>query len=174
MTILPGRVVQLRKDPFHLTIVIRSEATDTEIFILGIFNFKLYTSISTRLLPAIQRQSKTLSFRPMLQYVARQWGDSSDEADAIFGGPHFVTDLSQAMRSSLAPGPQLDEQNARMGKRALVDVDALVDISNQEGKKGCRIKLFRWTRHAVTQAASCGIYGTDHPFLDRGTEESFW
>ncbi|KAI9036078.1 cytochrome P450 [Aspergillus affinis] len=149
-------------------------ATDQEIFTLGIFNFKLYTSVSTRLLPAIQRQSKTLSFRPLIQHVARRWGDASDETKEIFGGPHLVTKFSHAMKLSLAPGPHLDEQNERMAKRALVGIDALLEplYVKDAGKR--QIKLLEWARHAISQASSCGVYGTEHPFLDIEVEEAFW
>lgn len=146
-------------------------ATGAEIYTLGIFNFKLYTSTSTRLLPAIQRQSKTLSFRPMIQHVARRWGDASDETNDIFGGPHLVTDFSHAMKLTLAPGPHLDEQNERMGNRALVDIDALLGTSSP---KHHQIKLLDWARHAVVQASSCGVYGAEHPFRDLEVESSFW
>ncbi|KAF7589270.1 hypothetical protein BBP40_004528 [Aspergillus hancockii] len=142
--------------------------TNAEIYTLGIFNFKLYTSTSTRLLPAIQRQSKTLSFRPMIQHVARRWGDASDETNDIFGGPHLVSDFSHAMKLSLAPGLHLDEQNERMGNRALIDIDALLNISSRQ------IELLEWVRHAVTQASSCGVYGAEHPFLDVEVERAFW
>lgn len=147
--------------------------TDAEIYALGIFRLKLYTSVSTRLLPAIQRHSKTLSFRPMLQHVARRWGDASDETDHIFGGPHLVTDFSHAMRLSLAPGPRLDEQNERMGNRALLDIDILLNGLDTT-KQGRQIKLLDWARHAVTQASSCRVYGTEHPFRDLEVEKAFW
>lgn len=54
----------------------------------------------------------------------------------------------------------LDEQNARMGNRALIDVDTLLNPLSLEPDKGPRqIKLLAWARHAVTQASSCGVYG---------------
>ncbi|KAH0332864.1 cytochrome P450, partial [Aureobasidium melanogenum] len=145
-------------------------ASSSEIFTLGILNFKLYTSVSTRLLPAIQRQSKTLSFRPMMQHVARRWGDASDETNRAFGGP-LLEDFSHAMRMSLAPGPLLDEQNKRMAERALSDIDALASSSKTEGSK---IMLLAWARHVVTQASSCGVYGNEHPLIDPEVEQAFW
>lgn len=75
------------------------------------------------------------------------------------------------MKLSLAPGPHLDAQNERMGKRALVDIDALLN-SLAHGKG--QIKLLEWARHAIVQASSCGVYGTDHPFLDVDVENAFW
>ena len=109
----------------------------------------------------------------MVQHVARRWGGASDETNDIFGGPHLITDFSHAMKLSLAPGPHLDEQNERMGNRALVDIDVLLNTSRL-GQQGRQIKLLEWARHAVVQASSCGVYGTEHPFLDLEVEESFW
>ena len=109
----------------------------------------------------------------MIQHVARKWGGASDETNNIFGGPHLVTDFSNAMRLSLSPGQHLDEQNERMGNRALFDVDALVDASSSKSQ-GHDVRLLEWSRHVVTQASSCGVYGTKHPFLDLDVEEAFW
>ncbi|KAK4172380.1 cytochrome P450 [Triangularia setosa] len=148
--------------------VIRSDET-TEIYTLGILNFKLYTSVSTRLLPLIQRQSRALSFRPMIQTVARKWGDANDETDKLFGETNLTTDFSHAMKTSLAPGTQLDEMNLRMAQRALIDLDLL--LGNGKDKK---IKLLDWARHAITQASSCGVYGNQHPFLDPEVYKAFW
>lgn len=144
----------------------------SEIFTLGILNFKLYTSVSTRLLPAIQRQSKSLSFRPMIQHVARRWGDASDETNEAFGGP-LVEVFSHAMRISLAPGPSLDKQNKRMAERALLDIDALVSSSDSKTNES-KIMLLDWARHVITQASSCGVYGNEHPFRDPEVEQAFW
>jgi hypothetical protein len=109
----------------------------------------------------------------MIQHVARRWGDASDETNDIFGGPNLVTDFSHAMKLSLAPGSYLDEQNERMANRALIDVKELLDTSSM-GPQGRMVKLLEWSRHAVVQASSCGVYGTSHPFLDPEVEESFW
>ena len=135
---------------------------------MGIFNLKLYTSVSTRLLPAIQRQSKTLSFRPMVQMAARKWGDASDKTNEIFASPHFVNEDTQLFRQSLAPGPHLDEMNQRMGNSVLAELCDLLENSPRQ------IRLLEWARHAVTQASSCGVYGTQHPFLDLEVLKAFW
>jgi len=138
------------------------------VYTLGIFNLKLYTSVSTRLLPAIQRQSKTLSFRPMVQMAARQWGDASDQTNKIFASAHFVNEDTQLFRQSLAPGRHLDEMNHRMGNRVLAEISDLLQDSSKQ------IKLLEWARYAITRASSCGVYGTRHPFLDREVLEAFW
>ncbi|OAA53194.1 Cytochrome P450 [Cordyceps fumosorosea ARSEF 2679] len=150
---------------------------DVEIFTLGILHLKLYTSVSTRLMPLIQRQpQRQLSFLPMLRHVARRWGGASDETDALFARTDLAADLSRAMRTSLAPGPHLDAQNLRMARRALVDVDELLGRVREQEQKGggYTVKLLEWTRHAAMQASSCGVYGNNHPFLDPEIAAAFW
>lgn len=110
----------------------------------------------------------------MLQHVARRWGDASTETNDIFGDAHFTADFSHAMKMSLAPGPHLDAQNERMGNRALYEVNELLISSGLEQLEALRINLLEWSRHAITQASSCGVYGTQHPFVDFQVEQAFW
>lgn len=93
----------------------------------------------------------------MIQHVARLWGGASDETHDIFGGPHLITDFSHAMKLSLAPGPHLDEQNERMGNRALVDIDDLLNTSRLE-QQGRQIKLLEWARHAVVRCSGIELW----------------
>ncbi|KAJ0159882.1 5-beta-cholestane-3-alpha,7-alpha-diol 12-alpha-hydroxylase [Colletotrichum tanaceti] len=143
-----------------------SNSTKAEIYILGCFNFKVYISASSRLLPFIQKQSRALSFRPFLQLVARKYGDASDAAYEIFAGS-LPDDLSQSVKMSLAPGRHLDDLSLRMGSRVLVEIDALI------GSPG-NVPLLSWARHAVVQATSCAVYGEQHPFLDPEIETAYW
>lgn len=143
-----------------------SNSTKAEIYTLGCFNFKVYISASSRLLPFIQKQSRVLSFRPFLQLVARKYGDASDAAYEIFGGS-LPDDLSQSVKMSLAPGRHLDELSLRMGKRVLIDIDSLLGSDS-------KVSLLSWARHAVVQATSCAVYGEEHPFLDPEIESSYW
>jgi hypothetical protein len=122
-------------------------------------------SKSPHLNPLIQKNSKTLSFRPLLQTAARAFSGVSDETYHLFG-----TDLAErvtlAMRAALAPGPHLDEQNLRMGINAVQHIDELGD--------GKRIKLYEWVAHTIVQATSEGVYGANHPFKDPEVEKAFW
>ncbi|KAI1116688.1 cytochrome P450 [Nemania sp. NC0429] len=157
----------LRHGPTYYKIT--STRAGAEIYTLGVLNFKVYISASSRLLPHIQKQSKALSFRPFLQLTARQYGEAGPETYEIFGG-ELPDNLSQSVRNSLAPGPHLDELSLRMGRRVLVDVEALADL----GRSGTRVRLLDWARHAVVQATSCAVYGTEHPFRDPEVEEAYW
>lgn len=144
-----------------------SKATDAEIYTLGIFTFKLYVCDSSRLFPAIQKNSKTLSFRPFSQLVAKNFGNASDEAHRLYG-TSMNDDIHRSDRLSLAPGPYLDEQNLRMGDQVLVELDQLLNSPRKS------IQLLEWVRHAVVQASSCGVWGTQHPYLDPEVEKTYW
>ena len=151
--------------PSHepLAYICRSKQTDQEIYTVAIFNTKLYVAKTARLIPLIQR-SKTLSFRPFMQTAAKHMGDANAATYETFGGD-FTDTFSHAHKSSLAPGPNLDEQNLRMGDRALIDVEEVM------GKK---VKLLEWVRYTVVQASACGILGVEHPFRDPKIDEAFW
>ncbi|KPM36728.1 hypothetical protein AK830_g9850 [Neonectria ditissima] len=142
-----------------------SKKTSAEIYTLNIFNTKLYVANTQRLTPPIMKASKTLTFRPFMQTAVKLMGKASNETYEIFG-TDMVNDFSHAMKNSLAPGPYLDEQNLRMGKRAIMDLDALSQTPS--------VFLLEWARHAVVQASSCGIFGEEHPFRDPAVETGFW
>lgn len=133
-------------------------------------SFKVYVSASSRLLPMIQKESKALSFRPFLQLTARKYGEATDETYRLYGG-ELPDDLSHSVKMSLVPGPHLDDLSLRMGRRVLVDVDALLDTS---GRRGEPVRLLGWVRHAVIQATSCAVYGEKHPFVSPAVEKAYW
>lgn len=141
------------------------------MYTLGIGNFKLYVCNSNRLMPFIQKSAKTLSFKPFMQTTTKTHSGATDETFHIYGGSAFLDDFSHAMKSGLAPGPHLDEQNLRMGNRVMVDIDELLGAG---GNRPSKFQLMGWTRHAIVQASSCGIYGKDHPFLRPEVEEAYW
>ncbi|KAM0810746.1 hypothetical protein AB5N19_11096 [Seiridium cardinale] len=148
-----------------------SKTTDAEIYTLGIFNYKLYVCNSNRLMPFIQKSSKTLSFKPFMQTVTHTHSGASEETYHLFGNDKLLDEYSHAMKTSLVPGPHLDEQNMRMGTRVMVDIDDLLDSNAGRPKQ---VSLLEWARHVVVQASSCGVYGQEHPFLQPEVEEAYW
>lgn len=102
--------------------------------------------------------------------MARRYGDASEKAYEIFGGT-LPDDMSHSIKLSLAPGPYLDDLSLRMGKRVLVDIDALLDMDRESKRE---IRLLAWARHAVVQATSCAVYGEKHPFTNPEVEKAYW
>ncbi|KAF3063880.1 Cholesterol 7-alpha-monooxygenase [Daldinia childiae] len=142
--------------------------TKDEIYTLPIFNAKIYVSNSLRLVPLIQKASKTLSFRPFHKTSIQKISGCSAAGANLFDGS-LTDDYDRILRTTLAPGPWLDEQNLRMGHSSAAQIDAM--IKDGEEKK---ILLLEWARHIIVQASSCGIFGQEHPFLDPEVEKAFW
>ncbi|KAH7308565.1 cytochrome P450 [Stachybotrys elegans] len=142
-----------------------SNKSTSEIFMLRIFNLKIYVSKSRHLIPIIQKNHKTLSFRPFIQTAMKALGDGSPQTIEIFG-TGMVDDFSLAMKNGLVPGPHLDEQNLRMGRRVIQDVDQLLNEKE--------VNLLSWVRHAIVQASACGVYGAQHPMRDPKVEAAYW
>jgi hypothetical protein len=80
----------------------------SEVFTIGIFNFKIYVINSRRLIPLVQRLSKTLSFTPFQQFAAKVYIDSSKYTIDLHDNPDFMRDLDKATRTALSPGPFID------------------------------------------------------------------
>ncbi|KAF4943229.1 hypothetical protein FSARC_14980, partial [Fusarium sarcochroum] len=149
---------------------ITSKQTDQEIYTVAIFNTKLYIAKTARLIPVIQKASKTVSFRPFMQTASKLMGDAKPETVEVFGS-EWLESFSHAHKNGLAPGRNLDKQNLRMGDRALVDIDALL----ANGKDGVsKVFLLEWSKYAVVQASACGIFGVEHPFRDPKIDQAFW
>ncbi|KAG8628324.1 hypothetical protein KVT40_004197 [Elsinoe batatas] len=135
---------------------------------LDIFGTKLYISKTYRLTSAVQRSSKTLSFKPFQKITAQKMGGGSAAVVDKFTD-HVIDDFSHAQRASFTPGPELDAQTVRLGERALVDIESLI-IDD----KPTSLMLLKWSRHAVVQATCCGVFGIAHPFLDPKVEDAYW
>lgn len=84
----------------------------------------------------------------------------------------MLSELTRVTRAHLAPGPHLDGPNMRMGKRVLLDIDALLTSDEAGGENS--VKLLEWSRHAIISASSHAVYGNNHPFLDPEIEAALW
>ncbi|KAI1466290.1 cytochrome P450 [Daldinia caldariorum] len=148
-----------------------SKQTTAEMYTLPVLNNKVYVCNSLRLMPLIQKNFKTVSFRPWLKTSAERIGGNSHEAVELFGGP-LVDDFERIIRLTLEPGPWLDAQNLRMGQSCSALINSLV--GGLEGEEGNKVWLLSWVKHLVVQASSCGVYGQEHPFLDPAIVKAFW
>ncbi|KAK8015477.1 hypothetical protein PG990_008773 [Apiospora arundinis] len=145
-----------------------SDRTSDEIYTLDILALKIYVSRSRRLVPVIQKASKTLSFRPFVKVVARKMAGNSEPACDLFDGP-FVDEWSQVVKNALLPGVHQDDQNLRMANSVISLVDDLVN-----GGNGKTVGLLGWTQHLIVEATSCGFFGMKHPFRDPEVGKAFW
>lgn len=151
-----------------LSDTIYSKQTEDEIYTLDIVALKIYVARSRRLMPLIQKASKTLSFRPFVKVVARKMAGNTEPACSLFDGP-FVDEYSQVVKTALLPGAHQDVQNLRMADSVI----SLVNHLAYHGK-GKSTGLVAWTQHLVVEASSCGFFGLEHPFQDPEIEKAFW
>jgi hypothetical protein len=120
----------------------------------------------------VQRLSKTLSFTPFQQFAAKAYVDCSDVTVDLHGNPEFMRDLDQAVRAALTPGPHLDYQNLRTANSLKNFFEDILEKSSSTDP--VQVRLFEWTKHVITLAASDGIYGHSNPFLKKKYEDAFW
>ena len=123
-------------------------------------------------MPLIQRSSKTISLRPVLQLGAKKYAGASDETHQLFARK-LADQYGDAQTTALAPGPHLDKANLRMGEQLLVELKGLLDFGFAGGMSKS-IKLYKWAQETVVQATSYGIYGANHPFHDVEVKNAFW
>lgn len=150
-----------------------SAKQQSEVYTLGILNYKIHVINSRRLIPLVQRLSKTLSFTPFQQLTNKVLSDCTNYTVELHGDPDFMRELDKATRTALAPGTQLDSQNLKAADILVKSVDDLA--SDCSGSKPVRIQFWDWSTHVVTIASTNGVYGgSSNPFLKRELEETFW
>jgi hypothetical protein len=157
---------------FQMLMLAISRQQHSEVYTLGIFNYKIYVINSRRLIPLVQRLSKTLSFTPFQQLAAKAFVDCSAKTVELHGDPDFLCDLDKITKGALAPGTHLDYQNLRTVNSLEQEIDILLLGSSTDAP--VRIRFYEWSKHAITLAATNGLYGNSNPFLDKHIEESFW
>ncbi|KAK5657858.1 hypothetical protein OQA88_2406 [Cercophora sp. LCS_1] len=91
---------------------------------------------------------------------------ASDGSHALFDGDVFK-EFRVRTREALAPGTGLDDQNLRMAKQSVTELDSIL-------KANCNIELLSWTKHIILQGVSAGLYGMQHPFVEPEMEKAMW
>ncbi|KAH6686665.1 cytochrome P450 [Plectosphaerella plurivora] len=144
---------------------VTSRRTDAEIYTIGIGPVKIYICNGLHLIPLIQKASKTLSFRPFLQISAKRFGGASAVTQELYTEA-FADGFGEVMKTTLAPGPHLDEQNLRMGAEVINQLNKLTKM-----KEVC---MLEWTRHTIVHASSFAVYGDGHPYSSPEVKDAFW
>jgi hypothetical protein len=144
-----------------------------ELFTLPIFGFRIYVLNSRHLFSVIQRNARTLSFRPFSRLAAKVWCDVSQEfLDIHDEGHRWVEDLYRDTRTALAPSKGLDYQNLMTGESLQRFIDDL-DYGLESGSRH-DFKLYDWIHHLISVAAADGVYGKNSPFRDPEVEKNYW
>lgn len=132
---------------------------------------------SPELTTAVQRNTKTMSFAPLIMdFTARVTRPSKVATDLLLdnlngedGKPSLMKDMTKAMHGALAVGADLDRMNESMVDSLSRQIDNL-ELLAESGP----IRLFEWTRHCITLASTEATYGPKNPFKDPAVEQAFW
>ncbi|KAH9240935.1 hypothetical protein K456DRAFT_1768087 [Colletotrichum gloeosporioides 23] len=134
------------------------------IFTLPIFTFKLYIISEQKLISAIQRHAKTISFTPFAAKTSKTLSGLGDIVLRIqdhLQGPPEAKEFDRVQRASMSAGPDLD-------------VMALELATKAKAEPGTRIELYTWLKHLIALSASEGMFGPMNPFRDPEHEADFW
>ncbi|KZF23898.1 putative P450 monooxygenase [Xylona heveae TC161] len=142
------------------------------IYTLDLLVTKVYIVTSARLVPAVQRNSKVLSFDPFLTAAAKQLGGIKKAGLKLLepedkGGQGVNLKVLRAMHPALL-GAGLDAMNKNMIGRLCSFVDELAGGGNHP------VDLHLWCRDAITQASTDAVWGPLNPFKLPGISNAFW
>ncbi|KAF4630698.1 hypothetical protein G7Y89_g7435 [Cudoniella acicularis] len=146
---------------------------DLPIYTLRLPGSRLYVVNAISLIPAVQRQFKTLAFPPLEAKLAMSICGSSKTANEILstnvngdeGYWGYSITFYKTIHTPLAPGPELDAMNRVMAQKVAASIDRLEEKV---------VGLFDFIRHEITLASTDSVYGPKNPFKDPAIEESFW
>lgn len=134
-------------------------------------NGRTYVVNSTKLVTAVQRNAKTISFDPILTIVAQRLAGIGGPSLEILrelenGGEGAHRKLVHSMSPSLT-GPGLDLMNIPM-------LANLQKYTDELATKKDAFSLWKWTRHVISVASTDAVYGPENPYTRDDYEETFW
>lgn len=124
-------------------------------------------------MPVIQKNARTISFRPFAKVAADRFCRGSSYFVSLHHESHaYLNDFFRETRNALAPGKGLDHQNlntANSIEKFLLKLEEDVSDSALEN-----LGLYEWTKHVMTIAFTDGVYGAQNPFRKPEVEASHW
>ncbi|KAI1645029.1 cytochrome P450 [Daldinia loculata] len=134
---------------------------------------RIYVINSTSLIPAVQRQFRTLAFTALESRLARDlMGVSKSTHDIISHNlvrdEGYLMTFPKFIHSAVSAGPGLDAMNRRSVEVLAESLDRL------SGKGPTTTKMFEWTRHELLIATTEGVYGPNNPFRDPAMEDAWY
>ncbi|ETS83164.1 hypothetical protein PFICI_05040 [Pestalotiopsis fici W106-1] len=144
------------------------------IYTLRLPGSRLYVINDTSLIPVVQRQFRTLSISPLLVRVFSHFMGVSPSALEIVGRDPiedhgFVHQMTIETSKGLAPGPNLDDLNAR----AVSILDASLAALSAKNA-ATTVKLFEWASLEIMMATTNAIYGHQNPFKNPAVREAYY
>ena len=146
--------------------------TSSPIYTFDLYATKMYIIKTGKLVSAVQRNSKIISFDPFLTGAAKRMAGITGKGLKLLqekqaGGGGINEDVIHAMHPALL-GPALDTMNQKMISGLCSSVDAL--SSNEESP----LDLHAWCRRSITAASTRAVWGPQNPYESEDLQSAFW
>ncbi|KJZ72490.1 hypothetical protein HIM_08159 [Hirsutella minnesotensis 3608] len=172
-----GHLIGLTRKKFNYFVQL-SQQTGFPIFTISLPGQKLYVLAKPDLIPALQKQYKTLAFPPVEAKFASRICGTSPKAQAILsqnvngddGDFGLSMESYAAMRAGLKPGAIVDDMNRVMIQEVAKALKQLEPASGRSRK----IALHTWVRDVMTTATTRSVYGPMNPYEDKAIANAFW
>jgi hypothetical protein len=138
-------------------------------YTLRLPGLRVYMVNSTSLIPAVQRQWRTLLFPPVTAWASEVAMGGSKEAVNIIREDMvtengFMHAFIKAIHPALSKGPALDN----LSRNALGTLSKSLDSIAAQGSK--RVDMYEWIRHEIMMATTDSVYGPHNPLRDPANE----
>jgi hypothetical protein len=149
-----------------------SHRVSDPIFSIDVLVNRVYIVKSARLVAAVQKNHKCISFDPFLTAAANRMAGIRGPGLKLLqerrsGGHDLNNKVLHAMTHSLL-GKGLDCMNSTMLSKMEPLIDELVNTTN------ISLDLHGWCRHVITTASTEAIWGSQNPFRSEKTVQNFW
>lgn len=135
-------------------------------------NSRIYVVTDPALAAAVQRNSKALSFAPLLPQITRRvLGLSPATVEIVSRGldpepgeaPGFIADIQDMVGAHLGPGRDLADLTGLAARELTSQVRAYVrTVERMDGRQEV-VPLLDWVRHFVTVGTARFLYGPRNP-----------
>ena len=132
----------------------------------------MYAIKTGKLVSAVQRNHKNLSFDPYVTAAAKRMVGITGVGLHLLqekhnGGCGINQDIIHAMHPALL-GPGLDEMNQKMISGLCSSIDAL----SSDGEN--TLDLHAWCKHSITVASTRAVWGPKDPYQSESLRSAFW
>ncbi|KAL8994943.1 MAG: hypothetical protein Q9188_006928, partial [Gyalolechia gomerana] len=142
---------------------------------LPILGGQLYIIKSPKLIAAIERQPKVISFWHVeASAIGRVAGLRPDAAETVSHGvgdnpDSFWLKGLRAIHHAMAPGEGI---NNMLLEAARTSAETLRQFDGEN--RGKRVDLWEWVSHEITLSHTNAVYGQRNPYKDPQVEAAFW
>ncbi|KAL9029315.1 MAG: hypothetical protein Q9196_002421 [Gyalolechia fulgens] len=142
---------------------------------LPILGGQIYIINSPKLIAAIERQPKVISFWHVeASAIGRVAGLRPDAAETVSRGvgddpDSFWLQGLRAIHHAMAPGEGI---NHMILEAAQTSAETLRRFGGQG--RGERADLWEWVTHEITLSHTNAVYGQRNPYKDQQVEDAFW